>query len=91
MMAPPALIAEGRWTTPTDAASGFAQLLREAADHDTSPWRLAALADDPDTDVRIAVAANPSASMLTVLRLRRDRDPRVRLVVSMCRDAGRWR
>ena len=66
--------------TRTDDQTGY--VLDEAADPDTSPWRLAALADDPDPDVRMAVAANPSASSLTVMRLRRDVDPRVRLVVS---------
>jgi len=66
--------------TRTDDQTGY--VLDELADPDTSPWRLAALADDPDPDVRMAVAANPSASSLTVMRLRRDVDPRVRLVVS---------
>ena len=66
--------------TRTDDQTGY--VLDEAADPDTSPWRLAALADDPDPDVRMAVAANPSASSLTVMRLRRDVDSRVRLVVS---------
>jgi hypothetical protein len=70
----------------TDNQIGYG--LREAADPDTSPWRLAALADDPDPDpdVRMAVAANPSASSLTVMRLRRDVDPRVRVVLSARND-----
>jgi hypothetical protein len=40
-------------------------VLDEAADPNTSPWRLATLADDPNPEVRMAVAANPSSSSLT--------------------------
>jgi len=43
--------------TRTDDHTGCALL--EAADPATPPWRLAALADDPDPDVRMAVAAIP--------------------------------
>jgi hypothetical protein len=61
--------------TRTDDETGYAQRLHEAADPSTSPWRLATLADDADPDVRMAVAANPSASTLTILRLGRDVNP----------------
>jgi hypothetical protein len=69
--------------TRTDDQTGYAHRLREATDPSTSPWRLAALADDPDPDVRMAVAANPSASSLTILRLGRDVDPRVRAILAV--------
>jgi hypothetical protein len=57
-------------------------VLHEAADPTTSPWRLAALADHLDPEVRMAVAANPSASTLTVMHLHRDTDPGVSVVLS---------
>ena len=71
-----------------DDETGYAQRLREAADPATSPWRLAELADNPDADVRIEVAANPSASSLTILRLGRDVDPRVRAIVAVSNRIG---
>ena len=74
--------------TRTDDDTGYAQRLHNAADPRTSPWRLAALADDPDPDVRTAVAANPSASVLTVMRLRKDDDAGVRMVVSTRQGIG---
>ena len=52
--------------------------LQRAADPATSSWILADLADDADSEIRAAVAGNPSSSELTRLRLRRDRDPEVR-------------
>lgn len=67
--------------TVTDDQTGYAQRLHEAADPATSPWRLAALADAPDPDVRMTVATNPSASALTILHLRHDTDPQVRAVL----------
>jgi len=69
--------------------TGRAGALREAADPNTSPWRLAAIANHLDPDVRMAVAANPSASGLTILRLRSDVDPRVRVVLTGCRETDR--
>ena len=74
--------------TRIDDETRYAQRLHEAADPNTSPWRLATLADDPDPDVRMAVAANPSASSLTILRLGRDVDPRVRAMVAMRHGIG---
>ena len=62
--------------------TGYAQRLQEALDPDTPSWRLAELAGDSEPDVRMAVAANALASSLTVLRLQRDTDPRVRLAAS---------
>jgi len=71
----------------TDDQTG--DVLDEAADLSTSPWRLAALADDPDPEVRIVVASNPSASALTRVRLQGDDDPRVRAVASARCEASR--
>jgi len=71
----------------TDDQTG--DVLDEAADPSTSPWRLATLADDADPEVRMAVATNPSASLLTTLRLRSDRDGRVRAAASARREASR--
>lgn len=64
--------------TNTYDETGYAERLRQAADRSTPSWRLAALAEDPEPEVRLAVAINPSSSSLTVLRLRRDLDIRVR-------------
>jgi hypothetical protein len=64
--------------TQTYEEIGLAERLDQAADPATSPWRLAALADDAEPEVRMTVATNPSASSLTVSRLRRDPDIRVR-------------
>jgi hypothetical protein len=74
--------------TGIDDETGYTQRLREAADPVTSPWRLATLADDPDPDVRMAVAANPSASSLTILRLGRDVDLRVRAILAVRNGIG---
>ena len=83
------VLAEARWTAGSSSQIGYADDLREAADPTTSPWRLAALAVSVDRDVRVAVAANPSTSALTILRLRRDLDPRVLVVLSARRDGDR--
>jgi len=83
------LLAEDRRTTVVDDETGHARALREAVDSDTSPWRLAALANHVDPHVRMAVGANPSAPALTILRLRRDLDPRVRVVLSAYREIDR--
>ena len=88
MMATLGLLAEGQRTTLADN-TGSALARREADDPATSPWRLAALANHLDPDVRMAVAVHPSASALTILRLRRDHDPRVRVVLSACREVDR--
>jgi len=82
------LLVEGERTTLADD-TGNVLARREADDPATSPWRLAALAKHLDPDVRMAVAVHPSASALTILRLRRDLDPRVRVVLSACREAHR--
>ena len=66
--------------TRFDDQPGHATRLREAADPSTPPWQLAVLADDPESDVRMTVATNPSASALTILRLRRDVDLRTQMV-----------
>jgi hypothetical protein len=68
--------------TSIDNEIGSTELLREAADPSTSPWRLATLADNSEPDVRMAIAANPSVSLLTVLRLGRDVEPRVRAILA---------
>ena len=68
--------------TLVDVEGSLVDLLYEAADQDTSPWRLAALADDPHPDVRMAVATNPSAPSLTLLRLRGDVNPRIQVVLA---------
>jgi len=81
-------LADNRRNTVADG-SGDLVARREAADPETSPWRLAALATHVDAEVRMAVAANASASGLTILRLRRDTDPRVHVVLSACREMDR--
>ena len=83
------LVEEGRRTTLVGNGTGLALALREADDPDTSPWRLAELANHVEAVVRMAVAVHPSAPALTILRLRRDVDPRVRVVLSACREAHR--
>ncbi|HXX90469.1 MAG TPA: hypothetical protein VEI83_09635 [Acidimicrobiales bacterium] len=65
-----------------DDETSYVRRLELAADPETSSWQLAALADDPDPEVRSAVAVNPSASRLNVLRLQRDPDPAVRAAVT---------
>jgi hypothetical protein len=39
--------------------TGLNERLQRAADPATSPWHLAELADDPDPEIRMVVAANP--------------------------------
>lgn len=62
--------------------AGLSERLQRAADPATPSWVLADLADDTDSEIRAAVASNPSASELTRLRLQRDPDPAVRAVVT---------
>lgn len=83
------LLEEDGGTTLASEERDLAVALREANDPDTSPWRLAALANHVDAAVRVAVAVHRSASALTILRLRRDSDPRVRVVLSACRETDR--
>jgi hypothetical protein len=83
------VLTEIHWTIPSNSESVYADALQEAADPNTTAWRLAALAVSVDRDVRVAVAANPSTSALTLLRLRRDLDPRVLVVLSARREADR--
>ena len=64
------------------------QRVDRATDPATSPWELAELAGDREPDVRLAVAANPGASLLTLRRLQADTDDRVRVVATAARDDG---
>lgn len=83
------LLQEDGGTTVAGDEMDHVPALQEADDPDTSPWRLAALASHVDPAVRIAVAVHRSTSALTILRLRRDLDARVRVVVSARRETPR--
>jgi hypothetical protein len=56
---------------------GLERRLEEASPPATACWRLASLVGDSEVDVRLAIARNPSASQLTLLRLRLDGHSRV--------------
>jgi hypothetical protein len=68
--------------------TGLNDRLQRAADPATSPWHLAELVDDPDPEIRRAVATNTSASELTRHRLQQDPDPAVRAAAGERYDIG---